>query len=71
MNLTKRKDKCCSFKLLSKDPEKYVMVLTEILSSTTVFNINNKKKYLFFFLQISMISEGSCDIEVIAFKNIK
>ncbi len=42
------------------------MVLTEILSSTTVFNINNKKKYLFFFLQISMISEGSCDIEVIA-----
>ncbi len=40
----------------------FIMVSAKILSSTTVFNIDNNQKW-FLSSKISMISEGSCDTE--------
>ncbi len=37
------------------------MVLTQILSSTTVFNIDNNKNVFELQIIIRVISEGSCD----------
>ncbi len=44
---------------------KCVTVSTKILCSTTVFNIENKKKYILSSKSANkrMISEGSCDME--------
>ncbi len=41
------------------------MASTDIISSTTVFNIDNNKKYVSWAANqhIRMISEGSCDTE--------
>jgi len=41
---------------------KYIKVSTKILSSKTVFDVDNKKLYLRKKQHIKMISEGSCDM---------
>ncbi len=58
--------------LYSQNPEKMYDDFHKILGSTTIFNINNKNNKNKLFLssksaynQHRMISEGSCDTEVL------